>query len=673
MGKDKPVLSPAVRKKSKVITEPEPEKKQDLVPDKVRIVPTEQLQLDPSELTKEVTRILRAENPHAPKNVVRFSHKERQYKMEASVEQTSYHLVVDPKIIHKDSTEARAQLHASEEAAHQAQQEQSTAAANAAMQAMDAAAGGDGDGAESSGTGGVENTRGLRNQFNFSERAAQTFNNPKRERLIETEPPAVADLCEIATPSIIFDAYTKDLEEQARAKEKAAGKSGPKFDKKKDASSSSSSSSAAVGERQEDVVHSAAMSRVLKFAERMVNQNTFDDVALDFAYWEDDSDRFREEGTLLPLWHFRAEKGRKKTVTCIAWNPEFPDLFAVGYGSYDFAKPCPTGVICCFSLKNPSYPEYVFTTDSGVMCLDFHPQHASLLAVGLYDGTVMIFDVRAKINKPIFQSTIKTSKHTDPVWQVHWQAEDLAKNLNFFSVSSDGRVTNWTLSKNELQYTNVMELKLNSASNPAADASLIGLAGGCCFDFNRISGHLFLVGTEEGRIHKCSKAYNSQYLETYDGHRMAVYGVKWNPFHPGVFLSCSADWTVKLWEHTNRFPVMTFDLGNAVGDIAWSPYSSTVFAAITDDGKVVVFDLAENKHEPLCEQQVVKKSKLTHIAFNPKHPVLLVGDDKGTINSLKLSPNLRKPLPAPEGSNTLADVQTQRLEALLVVAEKPEV
>ena len=32
-----------------------------------------------------------------------------------------------------------------------------------------------------------------------------------------------------------------------------------------------------------------------------------------------------------------------------------------------------------------------------------------------------------------------------------------------------------------------------------------------------------------------------------------------------------------------------------VGDVFWSPYSSTVFAAVTSDGKVHVFDLAENK------------------------------------------------------------------------------
>ena len=54
------------------------------------------------------------------------------------------------------------------------------------------------------------------------------------------------------------------------------------------------------------------------------------------------------------------------------------------------------------------------------------------------------------------------------------------------------------------------------------------------------------MGTEEGKIHKCSKAYSGQYLETYEGHHMAVYAVRWNPFHPRIFISCSADWTVKV-------------------------------------------------------------------------------------------------------------------------------
>lgn len=55
-----------------------------------------------------------------------------------------------------------------------------------------------------------------------------------------------------------------------------------------------------------------------------------------------------------------------------------------------------------------------------------------------------------------------------------------------------------------------------------------------------------------------------------------------------------------------------------------------------------MFDLAENKHEPLCEQKVVKRAKLTHVIFNPSDPIIIAGDDRGSVHSLKLSPNLRK-------------------------------
>jgi len=597
--------------------------------------PKEQLQLTEEELDAEVTRVLTAKDPGAPVNITRFSFKERMYKLDAAVEQMATHFEMEGWMVHRDSEEGK-RISADIEMERQA-------AERAAEQEKMAAAGQEVTGDEDS----AETGRALRNQFNFSERASQTFNNPLRERGTETEPPPSVCFSNIATQWEIFDVYTEDLERQRILKEKKSGNAQKKESAPKDDDDSGGNNAA----RETDIVHSAAMSGSLKVVERMVNQNTYDEIAQDFKYWEDASDLFKDgEGTLLPLWKFYSDKARKKQVTALCWNPEYSDLFAVGYGSYDFMKQG-TGMVCCWSLKNPTHPEYTFTTETGVMCLDYHSQHSSLLAVGLYDGTVMIFDVRNKLNKPIFASTVRTGKHTDPVWQVSWQEEDLAKNLNFFSISSDGRVTLWTMSKNELQHTDVMELKLVGLAKDGVaeeEASLCGLAGGSCFDFNKQSEHLFVVGTEEGKLHKCSKAYNSQYLETYDGHHMAVYAVRWNHFHPRVFLSASADWTVKLWEHNSSTPLMSFDLGNSVGDVCWSPYSSTVFAAVTSDGKVHCFDLSENKHEPLCDQKVVRKSKLTHVSFNPRDPILLVGDDRGCVNSLKLSPNLRKPTKNPE-------------------------
>ncbi len=58
---------------------------------------------------------------------------------------------------------------------------------------------------------------------------------------------------------------------------------------------------------------------------------------------------------------------------------------------------------------------------------------------------------------------------------------------------------------------------------------------------------MYIAGTEDGHIYKCSTSYSEQYLETYSGHLGPVYRVQWSPFQSNLFISSSADWSVKLW------------------------------------------------------------------------------------------------------------------------------
>ncbi len=73
--------------------------------------------------------------------------------------------------------------------------------------------------------------------------------------------------------------------------------------------------------------------------------------------------------------------------------------------------------------------------------------------------------------------------------------------------------------------------------------------GGRCVTFNPTDETMFLVGTDEGLIYKCTTEYSSKYLETYHAHNTPIYNIAWNPYVTSVFLTCAAEWMVKIWDH----------------------------------------------------------------------------------------------------------------------------
>ncbi|NXE75370.1 DNAI1 protein, partial [Cochlearius cochlearius] len=640
------------------------------------------------ELKEEFTRILTANNPHAPQNIVRYSFKERAYKPISYVDQMAIHFSLNGNMILKDSDEGRRQSIRLSIAAEKAPIETSAVTSEEAEikdeeSTGDTQAAGEEE-AEELGTAEVAEAaeaeepppprvkeQKLANQFNFIERASRTLNNPMRERACQSEPTPCKNFSATANQWEIYDAYVEELQKMERSKEKDKPKAqiAKREEEKKKGRKLTSLES-----QSDDITK---ISKAAKIMERMVNQNTFDDIAQDFKYFEDASDEYRDQqGTLLPLWKFQYDKTKRLAVTAISWNPKYKDLFAVGYGSYDFMKQG-QGMLLLYTMKNPSFPEYVFSSESGIMCLDFHKDHPYLVAVGFYDGNVAIYNLKKATSQPSYKSGAKSGKHTEPVWQVKWQKDDMDNNLNFFSVSSDGRIVSWTLVKNELVHTDVIKLSVEGTTMQGPEGLQLQTLGcGTSFDFHKKIDYLFLVGTEEGKIYKCSKCYSSQFLDVFEAHHMAVDSVSWNPYHLKVFISCSSDWTVKIWDHTIKTPMFIYDLNSAVADVAWSPYSSTVFAAVTTDGKAHVFDLSINKYEALCTQLVVakKKNKITHIQFNPVYPVVIIGDERGHVTSLKLSPNLRRMPKEKKGQEVKKgpEVEIAKLDKLLNLVREPD-
>lgn len=177
-------------------------------------------------------------------------------------------------------------------------------------------------------------------------------------------------------------------------------------------------------EREGKSLYSASFRRCLRVMERMIIQNENQDKFFDYKYLFSGAEvpkSGRPETNPCPLWRFAHAGAKKASVTTVRWNPKYADLFAVGYGSYEFGKRGGQHAVCLFSIKNSTYPDTIIPTEDAVLCLEFSPFSPAILACGLANGNVVVFDVRSRSRTPVYASGGGGGRrHSDAVWGLRW-------------------------------------------------------------------------------------------------------------------------------------------------------------------------------------------------------------------------------------------------------------
>ncbi|KAM9349995.1 dynein axonemal intermediate chain 4 [Symphorus nematophorus] len=423
------------------------------------------------------------------------------------------------------------------------------------------------------------------------------------------------------------------------------------------------------------ITQSEKFQHILLVMERSIVLNTFQPKLAAYRQLPalEDPDRpveQREEETVGPrppavehLWTFSCELTTGHSVSSTAWNKKNPDLVAVGYGDFDSSEQKP-GLVCCWSIKNITWPERIIHCDSAVTSLDFSSNSPGQLAVGMQDGGIAIYNLQSQDNKScVINSSGCPNKHLGPVWQLTWLQQEWSltgeeKVEALFSVAADGRICKWFVSNNGLDCIELMKLKKMRNSKKKAggneteqkiESVLTALTPGLCFDFHPTDSSVYLVGTWEGLIHKCSCSNSQQFVETYRKHFCPVTHVTWCPLSPDVFLSCSSDWTIQLWKQDHLHPVLGFtSTQRAVCDIKWSPRWATVFGVV-NEGQLEIWDLNSNILDPVIVQPAAPGVKMKSLLFATQTDCVLVGDSDGQVTVYQL-----KNLNVGEGSQNRA-------------------
>ena len=113
--------------------------------------------------------------------------------------------------------------------------------------------------------------------------------------------------------------------------------------------------------------------------------------------------------------------------------------------------------------------------------------------------------------------------------------------------------------------------------------------------FNPGDDTMFLVGTDEGLIYKCTTEYSSKYLETYHAHNTPIYNIAWNRYVPSIFLTCAAEWMIKIWDlASGKLKLSLTGHVSTVRGLAVSPRHPYLFSC-GEDRQVKCWDLEYNR------------------------------------------------------------------------------
>lgn len=95
----------------------------------------------------------------------------------------------------------------------------------------------------------------------------------------------------------------------------------------------------------------------------------------------------------------------------------------------------------------------------------------------MYDGNVAVYNLQVSTAEPLYLSKGVGGKHLDLVWEIKWGLDMPDGEINFYSMSGDGRVFNWVLMQSKLSITTIITLFLGKEHTGGPDGSFMKLKG----------------------------------------------------------------------------------------------------------------------------------------------------------------------------------------------------
>ncbi|ERL94430.1 dynein axonemal intermediate chain 4 [Dendroctonus ponderosae] len=505
---------------------------------------------------------------------------------------------------------------------------------------------------------------------------AQTVRILKKSRNTEAEPMEHCNRNTFASNWEMFDTYDTAAKEESKV-ELSSSSEDSDVDTLLSESSLESYKMASDEKQLCKLMKNPRFQEAVCVVERLLANNCFNEEQKRFRGLSD-PDIFRDDiqykYNLNLLWTFANNATKGRCVTSFEWNPTNQDLIAVGYGKFYFAETS-TGMVMIWNIKNPVQPERVYNFLNPVTTLSFSTKDPNLLAIGFYNGHVLVLNITSRDINLIGENV----PGFDAVWSVVWRPNiDQTKETEQICASfDDGRVIFYTIENTkDLQAQQMMRVSkadgklkgynsMKKCSNLTIPVSRY--AGARFIRWHPDDANVYLVGTNEGVVHKCSTNYLNQHLDLFLAHDGPINDLKYSPFSQQIYATCGDDWHLRIWAEGISEPLHElFVTMMSVQAMDWSPTHSTILASIY--GKtILLWDFQRKVWKPQSETQSPTGSRNTIVQFIESGRCLIVGDIDGNVHVFALED---MPFPAFFQENLLFDALEKSLTTNIALMEK---
>ncbi|XP_076650747.1 cytoplasmic dynein 2 intermediate chain 2 [Halictus rubicundus] len=297
-------------------------------------------------------------------------------------------------------------------------------------------------------------------------------------------------------------------------------------------------------------------------------------------------------------------------------------------------------------------PNKTLETNACVTTLAYHPTEPSILAVGLFNGDVLVWNLRNDVSP----TSVSVCTHGDTVCQVYWKAKTINDASLLVTASKDGyiyihkMVANFTIAH---VYT---RLKIAKEHNPienirprsAGGSRERAVESGLCittFDFSSVDPIFFIVGTLCGGIYKCSieriapiegdNTLMDPVIDEYERHDGSITCIKFSPIR-NLFITSGTDKEMRIYDFEEHTCLRSISFENTIVGLTWMLGNQDVLATYGAGSDVKLYNVTDGTPVTAIKFETSGRDNTSCLRVNSKKDLVGIGDTQGNVEIWKI-------------------------------------